>query len=135
MKLLLLLLLAVQTNVRPGWLGMGFTHHTKDAEQWLIVRLVPPGGPADIAGLKVNDVVTAIDGKAIQAKDSLALLEALSAIKPKQKVTLTIVRDQKSERRVVTAAPMTDEQFVRWQRNIELAREQRERATAAGNSP
>ncbi|HEX9982017.1 MAG TPA: PDZ domain-containing protein [Thermoanaerobaculia bacterium] len=127
MKLLLLLLLAVQTNARPGWLGMGFTHHTKDAEQWLIVRIVPPGGPADVAGVKVNDVVTAIDGKAIQAKDSVALLESMASIKPGQKVKLTIVREQKSEKRVLTAAPMTDEQFERWKRNLELAREKRDR--------
>ena len=128
MKLALAVLLAAQI-ARPGWLGLGFTHHVKDNEQWLIVRMVTPGGPAEAAGVQVNDDITAIDGKPVRAKDSLALLEALAAIKPHQKAKLTILRAQKSATRVVTAAPMTTEQLARWNRNLAMAREQRSRAT------
>jgi S1-C subfamily serine protease len=107
---------------RPGWLGFGFTHHTQEKEQWLVVRGVLPNSPAAAAGIREQDVVVAIDGKPVQFKDSLALLELLATVRPGQRVRFTILRERRKSVRVVTAAPMTAEQHERWKANLEMAR-------------
>jgi len=58
------------------------------------------GGPADSAGIKEKDVITAIDGKKIDQGHSLASL--LGVHKPGDKVKLTIVRDNKTQQIEVT---------------------------------
>ncbi|MDX6380029.1 MAG: hypothetical protein QOI57_1053 [Rubrobacteraceae bacterium] len=56
-----------------------------------IVASVESGGPADDAGVKPGDVITALDSTAI--KDSGDLLAALRNYKPGDSVTLTVVRN------------------------------------------
>lgn len=117
-----LALLLVLLAARPGWLGLGFTHHTQDREQWVVVRAVAPGGPAEKAGLQQGDVITTINDKRIDAKDTVALLEKLGTIRAGEKVRLGIVRGEKKLTVVLVPAPMTDEQFERWKANLELER-------------
>jgi putative serine protease PepD len=58
------------------------------------VGSVVSGSPADKAGLKTGDVVTAIDGKTIENADELTASVAAHA--PNDKVTLTVTRDGKT---------------------------------------
>jgi S1-C subfamily serine protease len=53
------------------------------------VGSVTPGGPAAKAGIKVGDVITAVDGKPTLTQDALGA--ALAAKKPGETVTLSIV--------------------------------------------
>jgi putative serine protease PepD len=55
------------------------------------VEQVVPGAPADRAGLRQGDEVTAVDGDAIESGDQLR--EAIDAKRPGDKLTLTITRN------------------------------------------
>ncbi|HYI12164.1 MAG TPA: PDZ domain-containing protein [Thermoanaerobaculia bacterium] len=112
--------------VRPGFLGFGYTvHKTKasDATGWLYVRGVAPGSPAERASLKVQDLVTSIDGKPIAFSSDADVLLLLAEVRPGQKVRLTTLRNQQKREVTLTAAAMTDAIYARWKENFELARE------------
>ena len=57
------------------------------------IQSVEPGGPADKAGLKVGDVVLAVDGKDVSPDQSLSYLVA--NLTPGTRVPLTVLRDGK----------------------------------------
>ncbi|PAU46008.1 S1C family serine protease, partial [Streptomyces albireticuli] len=54
---------------------------------------VTPGGPADKAGLKPGDVITKLDGTAIDSGPTL--ISEIWTHRPGDKVTLTYTRDGK----------------------------------------
>ena len=58
-----------------------------------LISQVTPGGPAEKAGLKMGDVVTAIDGKPVATGDELTM--AVIARSPGSNVTLDVIRDTK----------------------------------------
>jgi serine protease Do len=58
-----------------------------------LVSQVTPGGPAEKAGLKMGDVVTAIDGKPVASSDELTM-DVISHA-PGSTVSLDVVRDGK----------------------------------------
>ncbi len=61
--------------------------------QGLLVSSVTAGGPAEKAGIKVGDVLTKVDGKAIAGRDDL--IDAIQA-KPKgDKIKIDLIRDGK----------------------------------------
>jgi serine protease Do len=65
------------------------------AESGALIAKVEPGGPADTAGIKAGDVVTALSSTDIRSSGDL--LSALRQYQPGDKVELTILRDgQKS---------------------------------------
>ena len=65
------------------------------------VQYVAEGSCAEKAGLKVGDIITAIDDTAIDS--SSALTAALSSnYKAGDKATLTIVREQKEQKLTIT---------------------------------
>ena len=59
--------------------------------QGAIIGEVVPGSPAEQAGLQPMDVITAVDGKALD--DTYALADAISGHKPGDKINLTVFRD------------------------------------------
>jgi len=127
-------------TVTRGYLGVTTEPVNGDlAEQFglprdtkgVIITDVTDGGPAQKAGLKSGDVVTAVDGKAVSTLEQLRLLVAEFA--PKTRITLTVMRDGKSTSVPVTlgvadekpdeliagvsASPLTDE--LRHKQNID----------------
>ena len=58
------------------------------------IRSVTAGGPADKAGLKVGDVVTSVDGKAVDSADNL--IAHVRSAAPGSTVAVTYVRDGKT---------------------------------------
>jgi putative serine protease PepD len=56
-----------------------------------VIDSVESGSPAESAGLKAGDVITAVDGKAIAGADELTA--AISGHDPKDKVTLDVTRN------------------------------------------
>jgi serine protease Do len=86
-------------TVRRGWLGVSLqpvdaemaaalgTAETKGA----LVNAVEPGSPAARAGLRAGDVVTAIDGRAVETPRDLAA--GVADVPPGRTATLAILRD------------------------------------------
>ena len=56
----------------------------------VLVAGVSEGSPAEKAGLKQNDLITAVEGVKVRAPQAVA--EAVAARKPGESVTLTVVR-------------------------------------------
>ena len=65
-----------------------------------MIAAVIPGGAADKAGLRVNDVVTKVDDQQIDSGD--ALIAAIRAHRPGDEVTLTYLRGGSSHTTTVT---------------------------------
>jgi serine protease Do len=59
------------------------------AASGLVVSRIMPGGPADAAGLRVGDVLTAIDGKAVDRFTYSYLYEFMLGMRPGQQIRLT----------------------------------------------
>ncbi len=85
-------------KVERGWLGAEIADVTPEAAAQLnlanaggavVARLVR-GGPAQSAGLRPGDIVTAIDGKAIG--DARGAIEATAMLRPGARATLKLVR-------------------------------------------
>jgi putative serine protease PepD len=86
------------TESDRAWLGISAQTAANDSGQDTGVAVVDvdQGGAAQKAGLKPGDVITAIDGK---PTPNLQTLDSLVAMyKPGQKVTLTVVRNGKTQK-------------------------------------
>ena len=72
------------------------------------VRNVSPGGPADEAGLKPDDVIVALDGKPIAGNERSGkiLVETMRDVRPDQKVKVRVLRAGKNRDLIVVARPM-----------------------------
>jgi len=85
--------------VRRGYLGVGYTEVTRAiAEQLFInenkgalINAVSRGSPAEKSGLKVGDVVIAVDGKKINNFSELPFL--VGRLRPGMQTELSIIRD------------------------------------------
>ena len=124
-----LLFFALATTIaaedpRPGFLGLGMTHHANGDERWLMARIIVPGGPADTAGIRVSDVITSLGGRPVRFRNMAEVMDYLATIRPRQRVEVTILRDGKSAKRVLTAIEMPDEYWERWKATRRIAREQ-----------
>ena len=60
-----------------------------------LVNSVVPGGPAERAGVRAGDVITAVNGTAIQ--DPNALRNSIARTPPGSEVTLTVWRNGREE--------------------------------------
>jgi serine protease Do len=85
-------------SVKRGWLGVTIQNidentakalDMKDTKGALLTSVIP-GDPADKAGLKTGDVITAVNGETVE--DTNALLRKVAAIRPGQKAELSILR-------------------------------------------
>ncbi len=70
-----------------------------------LISQVDPNGPADKAGLKEGDLVTAVDGKKVP--DARQLRLTISEMAPGSKVTLTVLRDGKDKDIPATLGELT----------------------------
>ena len=86
-------------RVIRGWLGFSGSPlnrqgREKYGESSYLVNGVARGGPADQAGLRVDDIVTALDGKTV--KTAIDLHQLIASIEPGKTVSMDIIRqDQK----------------------------------------
>jgi C-terminal processing protease CtpA/Prc len=72
----------------------------------LLVTEVLPGSPAEKAGLKKNDILIKIDGKAVKGEESLA--KFMSTAKAGQEASLTVLRKSKEQTIKVTIGEKRD---------------------------
>ena len=112
-------------SVTRGFLGVGIQDVTRDIADSVglenargaLVTEPSEGGPAQKAGINSGDVITAVDGEAID--NALDLSRTIAGKGPGTKVELTLWRNGKEEKVSVTldtldetAAPTTEEQPV-----------------------
>jgi S1-C subfamily serine protease len=72
--------------------------------QGLLVTEVKAGGPAEQAGLRPGDLITAINGKPLEPTDSL--LAVLANNRPGDRVVLTVVRQNETLKLEVTLSEL-----------------------------
>jgi putative serine protease PepD len=84
--------------VAHSWLGVsledGSVKINGASRDAAVLKTIQSGSPAEKAGLKVGDVVIAVDGDAVNSSDSL--VGQLRERPVNTQVTLTVVRDGKS---------------------------------------
>ncbi|HJP97680.1 MAG TPA: PDZ domain-containing protein [Rhodanobacteraceae bacterium] len=95
------------------------------------VQAVTPGGPAERAGLKAGDVITAVNGNRLSRNDA-SLLTGLSDLPPGKPVRLTVLRDGKTLH--VRATPERF-QSADWQATVRAAQRAAREAAAQVRSP
>jgi membrane-associated protease RseP (regulator of RpoE activity) len=112
---------------KRGMLGIAVSAE----DHGLHVNAVTPGGPAERAGLKAGDTITAVDGKPVGAFDasSEAALRTAEAGKP---VELGVTREGKTLHVDVTPERM---QPGDWQATVRAAQRAAEEASASVQSP
>src|SRR5579863_7713127 len=95
--------------VHRGAIGVTFTNQSNPAmlrsfgaDHGVVVSGVEPGTPADHAGLKLGDVIVAIDGKRVSSGDDLVDVVANSDIGRKLKIDF--LRDRKAMSATVAVA-------------------------------
>ena len=85
--------------VTRGWIGIGVEDLTPEISESLklpkvsgaLITEVVNGGPADQAGIKPGDVLTAVEDKAVA--DYTSTLNLISALKPGSTATFTVKRE------------------------------------------
>ena len=78
-------------QLKTGYLGVSVDDAAATGQDGAIVREVASGSPAAKAGLQVGDLVTAVDGKAVQ--DAGEMVASIRSHKPGDKVTITVNRN------------------------------------------
>jgi serine protease Do len=79
--------------------------HRLGAESGVVIQLVVPGGPAEKAGLKVQDVLTKVNGKVVH--NSNELVDPIIQTPVGNKVRLTYVRDKQEHEVTITVEDMS----------------------------
>lgn len=101
---------ATTGSVSRAWMGIGVQEITKDIAAAMdidrasgaLVNALHPASPARKAGLKMGDIITALDGKAV--REPAELRYRLAMIPIGQTVTLTILRAGKAEDIILRAS-------------------------------
>jgi serine protease DegS len=71
--------------------AVGFGGEQSQVSEGILVTAVIPGGPAEIGGLQVNDMVVAVDG--IAAEDMRKTLQYITDTAPGKKIVLEVNRN------------------------------------------
>lgn len=101
-------LIGPEHKVVRGSIGVSFNAAPPPALQRLygsgvvISQIEPPDGPAGQAGLKIGDVITAVDGKPVKTGNDL--VADIASRKPGSKATITYLRNGKENKTTVTIA-------------------------------
>ena len=103
-------------EVTRGWLGVGIQDLTPELanyyglseEKGVLVTQVFEDDPADKAGVKANDVILSVDGKAVSTGRELSAMIANTPVGHRTKIDL--IRDGKRKTLTVTLAKRDDDQ-------------------------
>lgn len=104
--------LAKSGKVRRGQLGVGIQPLTPEIAtsmgianvKGILINSVTPGSPAERAGLKVGDVITAVEGQKVS--DSNALRNRIASAGPGAEVNITIYRDGREQQQRIRLAEL-----------------------------
>jgi serine protease Do len=100
-------LISPSHKVTRGSIGIQFREGLSSAvnrvygfKNGVLVQQVQPGGPADKAGIKAEDIITSIDGRTI--KDGDDLVNEIASRRPGSTIRLGFIRDGKPQDTTVT---------------------------------
>ena len=79
----------------------------RDAKGVIITDITPPDGPAAKAGLKSEDIIIAINDKAVTSRDDLRLIIAQTP--PETKITVKYIREGKTETKDVVLGKLQED--------------------------
>ena len=91
-----------RNGFETGDLGVGPAMHPQVSE-------VAPGGPADLGGIEVGDVIVAIDGEPVSGEDLVARIGSSASGTP---LSLTVRRDERTEQVQVTPVQREDRAVI-----------------------
>jgi serine protease Do len=100
-------LIGPEHRVTRGSIGVEFAAQPNPAVQrmygkGIVIANVVPNSPAEQAGLKVGDAITAVDGKPVKTGDDL--VSDIANRKPGSKAALTLIRGGKEQQATVIIA-------------------------------
>ncbi len=103
-------------KVVRGWLGVGIQNLTPDlaehfgvkTRQGALVTEVNKDSPADKAGMKRSDVITAYNGKPIE--DTTVLRNMVAETKPGTSAVITVIREGKAKTLTVTIGELQEKE-------------------------
>lgn len=100
-------------TIRQGYIGVVFSPQPVEIDSAVVdgkgVRVfrVEPGDPADLAGIKANDIVMRIDGYSVQGMESLSSF--IRAKRPGVTVEFEVLREEKIVKLSVKLGEMPDD--------------------------
>jgi serine protease Do len=105
-------------DIQRGWLGVKIEPVTQDVADSLglaeaagaLVNAPQPGSPGEKAGIKVGDVITAVDGEPVKSPKELA--RKIGSMDPGKEVDVSIWRDGKSISVKLTLGTLPDDNKV-----------------------
>jgi S1-C subfamily serine protease len=113
---------ATTADPKP-WLGMSVRpFRDPNGERMLHVERVTAGGPGARAGMLPGDIITRVNGNALQHVDDLDFLTFVGARKPGERLTFQVVRTGSSRTIVVTVGTMPDPARAGWELALQNAR-------------
>ncbi len=102
-------------EVTRGWIGVGIQEMGKDLQEYydvsegVLITEVFSGEPAEKAGIKKGDIVTAVNGESIDSPRDLS--RKIANIEPDTDVTLSILRDGEKTEVTVTVAKRDEQRL------------------------
>ncbi|WP_116126277.1 S1C family serine protease [Lewinella sp. IMCC34183] len=75
----------------------------RDRSEGVVVDAIFPGGAAETGGLRVNDLIVAVDGRPI--RDLPVLTEIIGRARPGDRLVLTVIRENKSRELTIDLLP------------------------------
>ena len=113
-------------EVSRGWLGVGIQdltpelakYYNVDEKEGVLITHVNEGDPADKAGIKVKDIIVAVDDEPVNTARELSMRIANSEVG--KKVVIKLIRDEKEKTLKVKLAKRSDAQvFASGKDNLE----------------
>jgi len=94
-----LLLPAAVASSKPGWLGLGIIVQrgsARTAPSWIYVQRIAPNSPAARAGIRPQDIITAIDGESVRFANTAEALAHFSNLAPGMVIAFSILRQHQN---------------------------------------
>lgn len=108
-------------EVSRGWLGVGIQDLTPELAEYykakgqkgVLVARVFEGDPADKGGIKINDIITSVDGKPVTT--SRELIKAITSVGIGKKTKITVLRNGKKKNFYIETAKRPDDEAKKTQ--------------------
>ena len=105
-------------EVTRGWLGVGIQdltpelaeYYKLDRKDGVLVTHVFEGDPADRGGIKVNDIIIAVNGESVSSSRELS--RKIAGLGVGKKTTITVVRNSKQRNVTIQTAKREDQEMV-----------------------
>jgi serine protease Do len=105
-------------EVTRGWMGVGIQDLTPElaeyykvnGENGVLVTQIFEGDPADKAGIKTNDIITAVNGEPVTSSRELS--RRIAALGVGQKAKITIMREGREKTVTVETAKRQEEEML-----------------------